>query len=83
MDQLIPEPIVVTRDADGVHHFATAARPLRIVVDVHGLSVGFGWLDLNTVTKTITISMDGEILIYHRVGKDLHGHWVCDRVLEK
>jgi len=80
MDQLIPEPVVVTKDEDGIHHFATTARPLRIVVDVHSLSVGFGWMNLNTVKKTITVSLDGEVLVYRRVGKDLHGWWVCDRV---
>src|SRR5882672_5103668 len=76
---LRPEPII-TCDDDGVNHFATADRPLRIVVDVHNLTIGFGWLNVNSVTKTITVSLDGEVLVYRRVGKDLHGWWVCDRV---
>lgn len=77
---LRPEPIITYRDDEGVHHFATADRPFRIIVDVHNLTIGFGWLNVNSVTKTITVSLDGEVLVYRRIGKDLHGWWVCDRV---
>ena len=72
--------IVVSRDADGVHHFATDERPHRIVVDINNLSIGFGWMNVNSVRKTITFSLDGEVLVYRRIGKDPHGWWVCDRV---
>ncbi len=76
----IPEPIIVYRDDEGAHHFATADRPSRIVIDVHNLSIGFGWMNVNSVQKTITFSLDGEVLMYRRIGKDPHGHWICDRV---
>ena len=75
--------IIVEQDDDGNFHFATSDRPERITVDVHGMCIGFGgWLKLDTTRKTITVSLDGEILIYHRIGKDLHGWWVCDRIVE-
>jgi len=72
--------IIVNRDDDGVHHFATTERPQRIVIDINNLSIGFGWMNVNSVRKTITFSLDGEVLVYRRVGKDPHGWWVCDRV---
>jgi hypothetical protein len=72
--------IIVYRDDEGIHHFATADRPQRIVIDVNNLSIGFGWMNVNSVQKTITFSLDGEVLVYRRIGKDPHGCWVCDRV---
>ncbi len=75
-----PGTIIVSRDDDGVHHFSSSERPDRIIIDIHNLSIGFGWMNVNSIQKTITFSLDGEVLVYRRIGKDPHGWWVCDRV---
>jgi len=78
--RLNPEPIIVAQGEDGIYHFATTSRPLRIVIDVYDISVDSNWLSIDNVKKIITISLDGEVLVYRRIGKDPHGWWVCDRV---
>lgn len=76
---MIVETLLFTTDKDGGRHFANDYRPRWMVIDRQGLPWG-KWLEVDDVTKTITITLDGESVVYRRVAKDIHDRWVCERV---
>lgn len=67
------EPIQLTRDDDGVFHWA-ASPPLKTVVDMHNIPFG-GWFKRSR--NYFTIELDGREVIYERVAVTPEGNWIC------
>lgn len=80
MDHIVPEPLQFVQDAEGGIHFVTGVLPMRTIIDVHSLPVGFGWL--RREMHKIIITCDGRTIIYKKVARDIHGYWICEKVSE-
>ncbi len=78
-DHLLPEPLVFYQDDDGTPHFASTNRPLRTIIDVQNLPWAT-WVRYDELARTVTVQVDGETLVYRKVGADIHGAWVCERI---
>lgn len=70
------EAIPLIEDNDGNLHWACERVPPFTLVDVHLLPFG-QWLKIEEGLGRITITLDGKVVVYERIGRDLHGHWLC------
>jgi hypothetical protein len=74
---MIPEPIYFVPDDDGNYHLPFDAPPPKTVIDVRG---GFDTLQGVKILQDawqVTIECDGRSLVYERIGRTIHGEWVC------
>lgn len=73
-----PEPLYFVADEDGNYHLPFGELAYRVVIDIHG---GFDSLPGVSIVNNawqVIIECDDRKLVYERVGKTIHGEWVCN-----
>lgn len=77
-DELIPEPLIFTLDEDGNRRLRT--RPLLTIIDNNNVPWTDRWITFDALTGKVYIRDGDEVIVYRRIGHDVHDYWVCERI---